>query len=192
MEETLKEVFIKELHESGVDRVFYVCNLPKRLIYRSVPKMVVRYDRDGYTDGTTVVDPDGQMVDGLLDGLEHSQNGDGAIVFPMQMENAKLALKAIDAYIQGTLPRDIVVPSRVPYPIDPTNSRSMPKSRNQIPTIELPIREATSQVSPATNVAPEKPSRSMTEEQREAARQRMARARAIKNAKADKPTAPQA
>jgi hypothetical protein len=193
MEEMLKEVFIKEFHESGVDRVFYVQNLPKRLIWRKVPKMVVRYDRDGYTDGTLAVDPKGEMVDGLLDGLEHSRNGDKSIVFPMGVEAAKFALRAIDAYIAGTLPRDIVLPQRIPYPLDPTSSRSMPKTRDMIPTVVLPLREEPKLVSPEVNSSPaEKPSRTMTDEQKAAARERMARARAVKKAKDVKSTATEA
>lgn len=187
MEELLKEVFIKELHESGIDQVFYVQNLPKRFIYHLVPKMVTRYDRDGYTDGTQVVDPSGEKVDGLLEGLDFSQNGDESIVFPMNRESARKALAAIDAYIAGTLPRDVVSPKRVDYPLDRSNSRSMPKPRTMIPTVVLPvkedIREATSQVSPEANPSPEKSSRTLTPEQKEAARARMAKARAVKEAK---------
>lgn len=187
MVETLKEVFIKELHESGIDQVFVVKNLPKHLIYRRVPKLVQRIDRDGYTDGTLVPDPSGEMVDGLLDGLEFSQNGDGSIVFPMNRETAKTALKAIDAHIVGTLPRDAVIPTRVDYPLDRTNSRSYAKPMSLIPVVELPIKEAVpSQVSPEAKASPVEPAptkkRKLTEEQRQAARERLARAREIKKA----------
>lgn len=193
MGELLPEVFIKELHESGVDQVYYVQNLPKKFIYHKVPKMVTRYDRDGYTDGTQVVDPSGELVDGLLDGLEFSQNGDNSIVFPMMRETARHALAAIDAYIAGTLPRDVVIPRRVDYPLDKTNSRSYPKTRNLIPTVVLPVsREVLAEVSPVANAAPSKPSRTLTKEQKEAARERMARARAVKAAQiANKANAPQ-
>lgn len=185
MSELIPEVFIKEQHESGIDRVFFVKNLPKHLIYRKVAKMVQRYDRDGYTDGTLMPDPSGEKVDGLLEGLEHSQTDDGSVVFS-QSESGKNALKAIDAYINGTLPRDVIVPGRVDYPLDPSNSRSMPKSRSLIPVIELPVsKAASSQVSPETNVSPVEPAptkkkRQLTEQQRNAARERLARAREIK------------
>ncbi len=182
MEELLNEVFIKELHESGIDQVFYVQNLPKRLIYRQVPKMIQRIDRDGYTDGSLVVDPKGGMEDGLLDGLDHSQSGDGSIVFPMNRETAKNALAAIDKYIAGTLPRDVVIPARVAYPQDPTNSRSLPKGRNNIPTVELPVSKAALvAVSPEGNTSPSKPARSsMSPEQRKAVGERLAKARELK------------
>jgi hypothetical protein len=191
--EELQEVFIKELHESGIDQVFYVQNLPKKFIYHKVPKMVVRYDRDGYTDGTTVVDPSGEKEDGLLEGLEHSQNGDSSIVFPMSKESARNALLAIDQYISGTLPRDVVIPKRTSYPMDSTNSRSMPKTRNLIPTVILPVsREPLVEVSPEANPSPSKRSRILTQEQKEAARERMARARAVKAAQlSNKANAPQ-
>lgn len=182
MEELLQEVFIKEQHESGIDRVFYVQNLPKKFIYHKVPKMVQRYDRDGYTDGTLVVDPKGEKVDGLLDGLEFSLSGDGSIVFQMSFETARNALKAIDAYIAGTLPRDVVVPTRVDYPLDRTNTQSSPKPRALIPTVELPnLRAATSEVSPVAEPTPQKPARrSWTPEQKQAARERLAKAREVK------------
>lgn len=190
MEEFLKEVFIKELHESGIDQVFIVHNLPSKFIYRRVPKMVQRVDRDGYTDGTMVVDKSGEMVDALLEGLDHSQNGDGSIVFPMSFEHVRNALKAIDAYIAGTLPRDVVIPKRVAYPQDPSNSRSMPKFRSEIPVVELPsLRVAPSEVSPVAKAAPQKSTRTLTEAQRQAARERMALARAKKKANAQTPQA---
>lgn len=183
MEEILQEVFIKELHESGIDQVFIVKNLPSKFIYRRVPKMVQRVDRDGYVDGTVVVDKSGEMVDALLEGLDHSQNGDGSIVFPMGFEHVRNALKAIDAYISGTLPRDVVIPRRVAYPQDPSNSRSMPLFRSQIPVVELPVSRAVpSQVSPVAQAAPEKPARTLTEAQKQAARERLALARARKKA----------
>lgn len=194
--ELLPEVFIKEQHDSGIDQVIIVRNLPKHLIYRKVHKMVQRYDRDGYTDGTLVPDLKGEMVDDLLEGLEHSQTDDGAIVFTHQ-ETAKMALRAIDAYINGTLPRDVVVPKRVAYPVDPTNSRSMPKPKSMVPVIELPVSKAEApqvspeaQASPASS-APIKVRKQLTEQQKIAARERMARAREVRAAKlnADAPQA---
>lgn len=193
MEEVIKEVFIKELHESGIDQVYYVQNLPKKFIYHKVPKMVQRIDRDGYSDGTLIVDKSGETIDALLDGLEYSLNGDGAILFPMGKETARNALKAIDAHIAGTLPRDIVLPKRVAYPVDPTDSRSTPRSRASIPTVELPTsRVAATQVSPEALVSPERPTRVFTEAQKQAARERLAQAREKKKQLANKVTQPEA
>lgn len=180
MEELLKEVFIKEVNDTGIDMVFYVTNLPKRFIYTKVPKMVQRYDRDGYTDGTLIPSPTGEKVDGLLDGLEYSLNGDGAIIFNKGRESSREALKAIDAYIAGTLPRDAVIPTRVDYPQDRTDPRSAPKFRGQIPTVELPapqFKREEPQVSLAASAVPAKASRHFTEEQKQAARERLALAR---------------
>lgn len=193
MEEMIKEVLLKELHESGIDQVFFVQNLPKRLIYRKVPKMVQRYDRDGYSDGTMVVDREGGMVEALLDGLEFSQNGDDSILFPMGRESAKNALKAIDAYIAGTLPRDVVIPKRVAYPQDPTDSRSAPKSRIAIPVVELPVLRVTpSQVSPEVKPSPKRTTRTFTEAQKQAARERLIQAREKKKQLANKASLPEA
>lgn len=181
--ELLQEVFIKEQHESGIDQVFVVKNLPKHLIYGKVAKMVQRYDRDGYTDGTLIVDPSGEKVDGLLEGLEFSQTGDGSILFNMGRETGRKAMQAVDAYIAGTLPRDIVVPKRVAYPMDPSDSRSMPKPMSLIPVVELPASKAVPQVSPEAQASPEAApikKRQLTEQQRDAARERMARAREVR------------
>lgn len=195
--ELLPEVFIKEQHESGIDQVMVVRNLPKHLIYRRVPKMVQRYDRDGYTDGTIIPDPKGETVEALLEGLEFSQTDDGSIVFTHQ-ETAKVALRAIDAYVNGTLPRDIVVPKRVAYPLDPSNSRSMPKPKSMIPVVELPASKAEApqvslegKTSPVSS-APIKKRKELTEQQKEAARERMARAREVRKQKAITESAPQA
>jgi hypothetical protein len=183
-EEVLDEVLVKELHESGIDQVFVIKNLPKRLVYHKVPLMVQRYDRDGYTDGTMVPDPSGEKIDDLLDGLEYSQNGDESIVFPISRETARNALKAIDAYIAGTLPRDAVIPKRVAYPIDPTDSRSAPKPIKDLPVVELPvIQVAPVEVSPVAKAAPSRPTRNLTQQQRDAARERLAKARAVRLAK---------
>jgi hypothetical protein len=181
-EETLSEVFIKEMHESGIDKVYYVQNLPKRFIYEKVPKMIQRYDRDGYTDGTLTVDPSGERVDALLDGLEISGNGDGSVVFLVGRESGKRALLAIDTYVAGTLPRDVVIPKRVSYPMDPTDQRSSPKPKSLIPVVELPVSRVVEAVSPEAKASPLKATRTLTEAQRQAARERLARAREIKKA----------
>lgn len=183
--EYIAEVLIKEQHESGIDQVFIVKNLPKHLLYRKVAKMVQKYDRDGYTDGTLVPSKDGEKVEALLEGLEESQNGDGSIVFSMGGEPGRNALLAIDTYIKGTLPRDVVIPSRVPYPLDPSDSRSMPKSKVLIPVVELPVQKAEAQVSPEVkssleSSAPIKQRKPLTEQQKLAAKERLARAREIK------------
>jgi len=185
MVELLSEVFIKEQHDAGIDLVMIVKNLPKHFIYRKGLKMVQRVDRDGYTDGTLVPDPSGEKVDELLDGLEKSQTDDGSIVFT-QRESAKQALEAIDQFIQGTLPRDILVPKRVPYPLDSTDTRSQPRSKSLIPVVELPgFKAEVPQVSPEAQASPEvsaplKTRKPLTEQQRIAAKERLARAREIR------------
>lgn len=184
--ELLDEVFIKEQSDTKSDRVFIVKNLPKKFIYRQVPKMVCRVDRDGYSDGVMIPDPKGEMVEGFIEGVELSQCGDGAIVFPTKHAHVREALKVIDAYIAGTLPRDVIIPSRVPYALDPTHMMSQPKPKSLIPVIELPIpKAATAPVSPEANPSPVSPAplkkkRQLTEQQKTAAKERLARAREIK------------
>jgi hypothetical protein len=185
MAELLPEVMIKEVSNTGVDKVVIVRNLPKKFIYQKVVKMVQKFDRDGYSDGMLVPDPKGEMEDGLYDHLEHSQNGDGSIHFMMHFETARKALEAIDQYISGTLPRDVIIPKRVPYALDPSDMRSAPKPRHMIPVIELPVSKAEApQVSPEAQASLESSAPikkyKLTPAQREAAKERLARAREIR------------
>lgn len=181
----LDEVFVKAVTETGIDMVFIVRNLPKKLIYREVPKMVQRVDRDGYSDGAQVPDPSGEKMEDLLDGLEHSQN-DEAILFYVTREPGKFALQAIDRYIAGTLPRDVAIPLRVPYPMQPGDPRSMPKPKHLIPAIDLPKqidRAESLEISPATQVASSKPVRTLSPEQKAKKAEILKKARAVKAAK---------
>jgi hypothetical protein len=181
--EYLDEVFIKAMVDSGIDQVLIVKNLPKHLIYTWAPAQVIRYDRDGYTDGTKMSDPSGKMVEVLKEGLSLSQTKDGAVVFNCGLESGKLALAAITRYIESTLPRDVAVPKMIPYPVDPTDTRSAPKEREDIPVADLPkaSKEAVSQVSPAAETAPESPS--LISDTSAKRREALAKARAAKAAK---------
>ena len=182
----IEEVMIKEMTNSGIDMVYIVRNLPKRLLYREVPKMVQRVDRDGYCDGTMIPDRSGEIVEDLLEGLEVSRNGDGSIVFYTKREIGRSHLEAIDQYIAGTLPRDVVIPKRVPYPAQPGDPRSNPKPKHLIPAIDLPKpidRVVAAEISPAGNAASEKPSRVLTPEQKAVRVEVLKKAREAKAAK---------
>lgn len=137
----LDSVLIKAITNTGLDMVFVVRNLPKRLIYTEVPSTDTIYDRDGYTDGTQRVNPSKPLKEVLLEGLSHSQTHDKAILFETGREPGKLALEAIDQYISGTLPRDVVIPKRVPYALAPGDPRSNPKPLDMIPIVDLPMSE---------------------------------------------------
>lgn len=180
---TLDEVFIKEMTNRGIDTVYIVRNLPKRLIYQEVPRMVQRIDRDGYSDGTLVVDPAGGKDEALLDGLEVSRNGDGSIVFNSKRDVCRMALEAIDQYIAGTLPRDVVVPKRVAYPSQPGDTRSGTIPKHMIPAIDLPKpieASVVAEISPAGNAASPKPARVLTPEQKAARVEILRKARIAK------------
>ena len=183
----LDEVFIKAVTDSGIDMVFILRNLPKKFIYREVPKTVTRYDRDVYTDGTQMVDPSGAMKEELLDGLEHSQTEDGSILVRTGLEPGKTALVAIDRYIAGTLPRDVVIPERVPYPMQVGDPRSNPRPKSMIPAIDLPksdMRVESPVVSPTVQKAVStKPTRTLSPEQKAKKAEILKKARAAKAAK---------
>jgi len=182
----LDEVFIKEMNEAGTDMVYIVRNLPKALIYQEVAKRIPRVDREGYMDGSLTVDPSGAKVEDLKEGLEHSRNGDGSIVFVTKREPGRDALEQIDRYIAGTLPRDVAIPKRVPYPMQVGDMRSMPKPKHMIPAIDLPKpidREVPKEISPAGNAASPKASRVLTPEQKAKQAEILAKARAARAAK---------
>ena len=150
MEELLDSVYIKESSTLHTDTVFIVENLPKRLIYHMVPAMATVYDRDGYTDGNQRVDSTAPKVEALLPGLYLDAAGDGSVMFDTRHEEPAKALEAIDAYIAGTLPRDVVIPRRVPYAERPDDKRSNPIPMSGIPIVALPgvLRPDAPQVSP--------------------------------------------
>jgi hypothetical protein len=185
MEEILDQVLVREQRQNGIDYVMYIKNLPRHLIYQQVPKMVTRYDRDGYTDGTQAVDPSGEKVWALLPGLSYSPTFEKSIMFDANQEVGRTALKALDTYVNAKFPRDIVLPERVAFPQDITDGRSNPIPLDRIPVLELPALRASDTVSSATEVAPLKKSRNLTDEQRVAMAARLAKARAARKAKAE-------
>ena len=183
-----KELLLRAMVDSGIDMVIRVKNLPKHLLYTKAPKMVTRYDRDGYTDGTLVSDPSGEQVDALHEGLSPDQTIKDCVVFNCGLESGKTRLTTIERFISGTLPRDVVVPTKVPYPVDPTDMRSAGRSMEDIPLVELPAlitdsRVASLEVSPAAETAPPKRTLTLSEEQKAKKREILAKARAAKAAK---------
>ena len=135
----LKEVLIKECGDMLHDKVIVVENLPKRLLYEETIKMVPHVDRDGYKDGTMVPDPKGEMVETLKPGIEKSLNGDDGFLFWKGNQESQERLKDIDRYIDGTLPRDIRPPSRIPYAQQVGNTASNPIQYRNIPRIVLSV-----------------------------------------------------
>lgn len=195
--EVLKNVLIKEVDGSKTgDKVFFVDNLPKSLLYTRVIKRVIDPTSPGgdrlvpeyrVEDGLRI--NTGAMVDELLPGIEHSQNGDGAYCFFTTLLEAQYRLKDIDNYIQAHVPVAERVPERVPYAAQPGIMTSAPRGLHTLPRVVLPEPVSppakAEQESGAHSVVSEavkirKPRKPMTEEQRAAARERMAAARAKK------------
>lgn len=190
MEGHIDEVLIKVISNLHPDMVMIVRNLPAKLLYQKVPKMVIKRDRDGYVLDAFVPSPDGETEDALKEGLEVSRNGDGAIVFNTRRQAAAQTLAELDAYIQGTLPRDVMVPKRVEYSAQKGNMMAAPIPRFQIPAIDLPKPEAkpelnrvVEEASPPVKAEPLKRTRVMSEEQKAKRREILAKARAAKAAK---------
>lgn len=180
--EYINEVVIREVPPQGKDKAFVLTNLPKKFIFQPVAKLVPKRDRDGNLTGDLVPDPSGEMVEGLRPGIERFRNRKDEFLFFSNKADAMTALAEIDAYVSSVIPRDVVIPKRDYVALDPTDMRSSPKDREDLPKIELPLRDAP-QVSPAANAVPGKRTRTLTPEQQTAARERMARARAAAAAK---------
>jgi len=137
----LKEALIKEAGNMYHDKVFIVENLPRKFLYGWTTKMVPRKDINGYNDGSKVPSQNGEVEETLLEGIEMSATGDGAFLFWSSMREGTERLKAIDRYIERTLPRDVPVPKRVDYAQQIGNSMSGPINYNQIPRVSLKAPE---------------------------------------------------
>lgn len=195
MEEILKDVLIKEA--SGNDKVFIVDNLPKSFLYRKELKLMIDYtdvrQQQNLVPAFEVDErgrkiPTKEQVDTLLPGIELGINEENCFVFSTDYNEAKERLAAIDRYIEKVVPNADRIPERVSYAAQRGLMSSAPLARHLIPRVVLPELVsppvlATAQApAPRELSKPEKPAnrRVWTEEQKEAARQRMANARAAK------------
>jgi len=192
--DTLKNVLIKEVtgHKQG-DMVIYVDNLPKHLLYKRAKKLMI-----DYTNPQQNLVPCFKMVDGrkieteetfdeLLPGIEMSQTGDGAFCFFTQYNEAKYRLRDIDNYLRATVPVSERLAERIPYAAQPGLLTSGTIPLNAIPRVVLPepvsppakaVQEAT--VPAQGSILVKHKRKPLTEEQRAAARERIARARSFK------------
>ncbi len=197
--EVLKNVLIKEVDGSKVgDKVIYVDNLPKSLLYRKVAKLIVDFTSPQQNlvpefelDDRGRKIPTRAQVDELLPGIEMSQTGDDAYVFFTNMNEGRMRLEDIDRHIQNNMPVAERIQQRIPYSVQPGVMTASPRPLNQIPRVVLP-----EPVSPPSKdvqaVAPSliseapkqrKVRKPMTEAQKAAARERLALARAVKGSK---------
>ena len=120
--EVLKNVLIKEVdgHKNG-DKVVYIDNLPKSLLYRRTKKMFI----DPSDPQQKIVPeyemvngrrtPTNAMVDELLPGIETSPTGDKAFVFFTNYNEAKARLADIDRHVRNNVPVAERVQERVWY-----------------------------------------------------------------------------
>lgn len=197
--EMLKNVLIKEV-DGATDKVVYVDNLPKQLLFRRAKRLMIDYtdpqNRQNLIPAFEVLDSGkkrftGEMVDELLPGIEKSPTGDDAFVFFTQHNESKQRLRDIDEYLRRTVPVAERLQARIPYAIQPgvLSSGTIPLSA--IPRIVLPEPVSPPaqavQVSAHAAVSNEHPKkkrtrRPMTEEEKAAARSRMARAREVRTA----------
>ncbi len=194
--EVLKNVLIKEVDGGKMgDKVVYVDNLPKSLLYRKTKKMFI----DPFDPKQNIVPefkitedgrrgpPTNALVDELLPGIETSPTGDKAFVFFTNYTEAKARLADIDRHIRNNVPVAERVQERVFYALQPGVMSSGPIPLSNIPRVVLPepvsppVAKAAVQVEAHTAVLPAiKERKPMTEEQKNAARERMARAREIR------------
>lgn len=194
--EIVRDVLIKEVDGSKIgDKVFIINYLPKSLLYHKVTKRIIDPNSpdqrmvpeyDVRPNGTKVLT--GNKVDELLPGIEMSQTGDGAFCFFTQYNEAQRRLTDIDNYLKATMPVAERLPQREPYALQPGVMTSGTRPLNTLPRVVLPepvsppskdVQEGAP--SPVSEPVKErKPRAPMTEQQKEAARERMAKARAAK------------
>lgn len=194
--EVLKNVLIKEVDGSKAgDKVVYVDNLPKSLLFTKALKLMVDYTNPQQNlvpefelDEKNRKIPTRATVDELLPGIELSQTGDEAYVFFVQNNEGKQRLQEIDRYIQQVMPVAERIQTRIPYSSQPGVMTASPRPLSQIPRVVLP--EPVSPPSKDVQVAVPSPilqkpkakkeRKPLTEQQKVAARERLAKARAIK------------
>lgn len=191
--EVLKNVLIKEIDGGKLgDRVMFVDNLPKHLIYKKVAARMYDINGDRLVP-EYVFDERGnkrltnRMVDELLPGIEMSESGDGAFNFYTMQLEAQYRLRDIDNYLRGAVPVAERLPERVPYAAQPGIMTSGTIPLSAIPRVVLPEpvsppAQAVQVSAPtaAIEVPAKKARKPMTEEQKQAARERLARARELK------------
>lgn len=192
--EVLKNVLIKEVDGSRIgDKVFIVDNLPKSLLYRKTIARVI--DPNSPTGDRMVPEytltangqrvNTGRMVDELLPGIEHSQTNDKAFCFFTQYIEAQYRLKDIDNHIKSVMPVTERIPVREPYASQPGVMTSGTRPLDTLPRVVLPepvsppVEQTVQAGAPSAALsAPVKKARKpMTEEQKQAARERLALAR---------------
>lgn len=194
----LKNILIKEVDGTKTgDKVYYVDNLPITLLMKLEPKRII-----DYTDPQQRIVNDFVMTDEgrkkftgekewvLLPGIEKSQSGDEGYCFHTAYNEAKMRLLDIDNYIRATMPVLDRIPARIPYAMQPGLMSSAARPLHTLPRVVLPepvsppaqaVQAVTpSAVLPQTKIR--KPKKPMTEEQKKAAAERMAKARAAKKA----------
>lgn len=98
MEVIDKKVLIKEVVGASADLVFFVKNLPKKLLFQD--------------DGA------------LHSGIEISQTGDNGFVFFRASRQGLDQLETLDRYIEGVWPRTTRVPKRIPNQVIIGNAAS--------------------------------------------------------------------
>lgn len=197
MEEIFKEVLVKKCGNRRHDQVMVIENLPRKFLFEQTRKMIQRIDRDGYPDGTMVVDPSGALIWTLYQGIEKSQTGDGGYLFWVGDQESENRLKDIMRYVDMSFPRDQRIPEFVDNAQMRGESNTGPIPYNMIPRLTLPIPETPKAPEPPplrpapvpeipvpSQVSPQAPAgRIRSEEKLAAMRARMQKARDARKAK---------
>lgn len=136
--EIIKEALIKECGNMFHDRVFVVENLPRKFLYGMSVKMVPRL-REGFSDGSLVPDPKGELIETLHEGIEMSPTGDDGFMFWNGVQESENRLQDIDRFIERTLPRDARIPVRVEYAQRIGDAASPPMPMSRVPRVVLPV-----------------------------------------------------
>ncbi len=186
MGDTIKEALIIE--SNGLRTTcFIVENIPWHLLYHKTKKL---QPLDEYSERLVPcfnVDehgkrhPTGELIDELNSGIEMDGAGSGAFIFTLDTDDSVQALKRVDEYLKNHISDPMLRPDRIPYAQQPGERNSAPKAYSQIIRVQLPS-PVSPPVVPTTEQAAVVPvakvRKPMTEEQKVAARARMAAARA--------------
>jgi hypothetical protein len=188
MGEVIKEALIIE--SNGLRTTcFIVENLPWELIYHKAKKL---QPMDEYSERLVpcfAVDEfgkrhaTGELVDELNSGIEMDGAGSGAFIFGLDTDDSVQALKRVDEYLKTHINDPLLRPDRIPYAQQPGERNSSPRAYSTIIRVKLPEPVSPPVVPTTEQVRVALPEikhtrKPMTEEQKQAARARMAAARA--------------
>jgi hypothetical protein len=176
--EILPEARLKICRQAAGDSVLIIENLPKRFLYRRIRKKVPIVD-EATGIATENMKVTSEWVDVPLEKLRLSQDGLDFVHMEIRIPDVADIYARIMTYVESNVPRGEIIPKPIPYAAQPGHPMSPPIPLNHIPRVKIPVSSPPS----AQAVEAGTPSKIQDEAKLQAARDRMAKARAARKTK---------